>query len=225
MPYSLVNILGLAIGVASVLVIIVWISGETSYDKFHKDGERMYRVGELLKTPAKDINMAQINAPAGPEFKKEFPVVENMVRFESDEKSVIYNDKTIKLKILYTDSTFFDMFSFNLVTGNKQNCLNSPQGIVLTEKTVRRIFGSEDPLGKGVLISGETFTVTAVAKDPPVNTNMQFECLAPLSVIAKTIHVGWDGGMSCYTYLKLIKAADPVALEKQITGIHGRGNK
>ncbi len=139
-----------------------------------------------------------------------------MVRFEYDEKSVIYNDKTIKLKILYTDSTFFDMFSFDLVTGNKQNCLNSPQGIVLTEKTVRRIFGSEDPLGKGVLISGETFTVTAVAKDPPVNTNMQFDCLAPLSVIAKTIHVGWDGGLSCYTYLRLVKAADPVALEKQI---------
>jgi putative ABC transport system permease protein len=216
MPYSFVNILGLTIGVASVLVLIIWISLETSYDKFHKDRERLYRVGMILKTPNKEINSAVINAPAGPEFKREFPVVENMVRFELDEKSIIYNDKTIKLRVLYTDSTFFDMFSFDLVDGNKQNCLNSPQGIVLTEKTVKRIFGSEDPLGKGILISGETFTITAVAKDPPVNTNMQFECLVPLSVIARKMHIGWDGGLSCYTYLKLVKGADPIALEKQI---------
>jgi ABC-type transport system, involved in lipoprotein release, permease component len=215
-PYSFVNILGLTIGVASVLIIIIWISVETSFDKFHKDRDQLYRVGMIMKTPNKEINSAEINAPAGPEFKKEFPVVENMVRFELDEQSVIYNDKITKLQVIYTDSTFFDMFSFDLVAGNKQNCLNSPQGIVLTEKTVKRIFGSEDPLGKGILISGETFTVTAVAKDPPVNTNMQFECLAPLSVIARKMHIGWDGGLSCYTYLKLVKGTDPVALEKHI---------
>lgn len=216
MPYSFVNILGMTIGVASVLVLIIWISVETSYDKFHKDGARLYRVGMIMKTPNKEINSAEINAPAGPEFKREFPVVENMVRFELDEQSVIFNDKTIRLRVLYTDSTFFDMFSFGLVTGNKQSCLNSPQGIVLTEKTVKKIFGSEDPLGKGILISGEKFTVTAVAKDPPVNTNMQFECLAPLSVIAKNMHIGWDGGLSCYTYLKLVRGSNPAALEKQI---------
>lgn len=215
-PYSFVNILGLTIGVASVLIIIIWISEETSFDKFHKDRDQLYRVGMIMKTPNKEINSAEINAPAGPEFKKEFPVVENMVRFELDEQSVIYNDKITRLQVIYTDSTFFDMFSFDLVAGNKQNCLNSPQGIVLTEKTVKRIFGSEDPMGKGILISGETFTVTAVAKDPPVNTNMQFECLAPLSVIARKMHIGWDGGLSCYTYLKLVKGTDPVALEKHI---------
>jgi putative ABC transport system permease protein len=216
MPYSFVNILGMTIGVASVLVLLIWISAETSYDKFHKDVDRLYRVGELMKTPNKEINIAEINAPAGPEFKKAFPVVENMVRFELDENPVVYKDRTNKLRVLYTDSTFFDMFSFDLVTGNRQTCLNSPQGIVLTEKSVKRIFGTEDPLGKGVLISGETFTVTAVAKDPPINTNMQFECLAPLSVISRKAHIGWDGGLSCYTYLKLIKGTDPVFLEKQI---------
>lgn len=216
MPYSFVNILGLTIGVASALLLIVWISIETSYDNFHKDRDRLYRVAMLMKTPNKEINSAEINAPAGPEFKKEFPVVENMVRFGLDENSVIYNDKIIKLRVLYTDSTFFDMFSFNLVAGNKQTCLNSPQGIVITEKSAKKIFGSEDPLGKGILIEGETFTVTALAKDPPVNTNMQFECLAPLSVIARKMHIGWDGGLSCYTFLKLVKGADPAVLEKKI---------
>jgi putative ABC transport system permease protein len=215
-PYSFVNILGLTIGIASVLTIIIWISLETSFDKFHKDRDQLYRVGMVMKTPDKDINSATINAPAGPEFKREFPAVENMVRFEFDEKSVIYNEKIIKLQVLYTDSTFFDMFSFDLVAGNKQNCLNFPQGIVLTEKAVKKIFGSEDPIGKRILISGEAFTVTAIAKDPPVNTNMQFECLAPFSVVAKTMHIGWDGGLSCYTYLRLVKGTDPAVLEKHI---------
>jgi putative ABC transport system permease protein len=216
MPYSFLNILGLTIGITSALMLIIWITVETSFDKFHSDKERIYRVGMVMKTPGKEINSAQINAPAGPEFKREFPVVENMVRFELDERSVIHNDKTIKLKVLYTDSTFLDMFSFELLAGDKKTCLNSPQGIVLTEKSARRIFGKEDPLGKGILISGETFTVNAIAKDPPVNTNMQFECLAPLSVIARNMHIGWDGGLSCYTYLRLVKGSDPAALEKRI---------
>jgi putative ABC transport system permease protein len=216
MPYSFLNILGLIIGITSALLLIIWISVETSFDKFHKDKERLYRVAMIMKTPNKEINAAQINAPAGPEFKREFPVVENMVRFELDDRTAIYNEKSIKLKVLYTDSTFLDMFSFDLVRGNRKTCLDSPQGIVLTEKSARRIFGNEDPVGKSLLIAGVTFTVSAIAKDPPVNTNMQFECLAPLSVISKTMHIGWDGGLSCYTYLRLVKGTDPKVLEKRI---------
>ncbi len=216
MPYSFVNILGLTIGVASVLLIVIWIAVETSYDNFHKDGDRTYRVGMIFKTPNMVLNSASINAPAGPEFKREFPEVENMVRFDFKTESVIYNDRTSKLNVFYTDSTFFDMFSFDLVKGDKSSCLNSPNGIVLTEKAAKKIFGAEDPLGKGILIRGKSFTVTAIAKDPQVNTNMQFECLAPLTFISSQTHVGWDGGLTCYTYLKLVKGADPTQLEKQI---------
>ena len=79
-PYSFVNILGMTIGVASVVVMIIWIALETSYDKFHKDGERLYRVSMILRTPNKDINDGAIYTPAGPEYKREFPVIEEMVR-------------------------------------------------------------------------------------------------------------------------------------------------
>lgn len=216
MPYSFVNILGLTIGVASGLVLVIWISVEISYDKFHKDSERIYRAAYILKTPDKDINYPAIYAPAGPEFKKEFPVIEETERFIPYSQTVTYTDKTSELEVYYTDKTFFDMFSFGLVSGDKKSCLESPQNIVLTERAVKKIFGSEDPLGKWVLISGNTFTVTAVAKDPPVNTNIQFDCLAPLSVIEKQSHIGWDGGLTCYTYLKLLKGTDPTVLEKQI---------
>jgi putative ABC transport system permease protein len=116
MPYSFVNILGMTVGIASALILIIWISVETSYDKFHKDQERLYRVAMILKTPNRDLNCAQINAPAGPEYKSEFPVIEKSVRFDVNPESVIYNDKTIKLQVFYTDSTFLDIFSFDLVT-------------------------------------------------------------------------------------------------------------
>ena len=217
MPYSLVNVLGLTVGISSVLLLIIWISIETSFDNFHKDRDRIYRVGMVFKTPNRVINSGSINAPAGPEFLREFPAVGNMVRFTDEKVSAIYQDKTVKLQLLYTDSTFFDLFSFDILIGDKKSCLASPQGIVLTQKAAGKIFGPENPMGKGLVISGNTFTVTAIAKDPPVNTSMQFECLASLSVITKQVHVGWDGGLTCYTYLKLIKGADPSVLQSGIT--------
>jgi putative ABC transport system permease protein len=216
MPYSFLNISGLTIGVASVLVLIIWISVETGFDKFHKYQERLYRVALIMKTPNKDFNMGSINDPAGPEFKREFPVIEDMVRLDPKKESAGYNNKFSQLDALYTDSNFFDLFSFDIEKGDKKTCLESPQSIVLTEKAVKKVFGFEDPLGKVVLISGNAFIVSAVAKDPPVNTNLQFECLLPLSVEEKRSHVGWDGGMTCYTYIRLTKGADPSHLEKQI---------
>jgi putative ABC transport system permease protein len=216
-PYSFVNILGLTIGVSSVLILITWISLETSYENFLKDKERIYRVGMVFKTPNRIINSGSINAPAGPEFKREFPVVEEMTRFTDNLESVIYKDRTNKLEVYYTDSTFFDLFSFDLVAGDRKTCLESPQGIVLTEKAVRKIYGQENPLGKELLIAGNTFYVTAVAKDPPLNTSMLFECLAPLTFISKQMHEGWDGGLTCYTYLRLTKGADLAGLQQQIT--------
>ena len=215
-PYSFVNITGLTIGVASVLLVLIWIAVETSYDKFLTDYDRLYRINLLLKTPNKDINSPVINAPAGPEYKREFPVIENSVRFDVQPVSVIYNDKVTKLRVFYTDSTFFDLFSFKLREGDKKSCLESTGGIVLTEKAATKIFGSEDPVGKGVMMSGNTFVVTAIAKDPPVNTSLQFECLAPFSVREKESHIGWDGGLACFTYVRLIKGSDPEILENQI---------
>jgi putative ABC transport system permease protein len=216
MPYSFINILGLTIGVASVLIVIIWISVETRYEQFHQDKERLVRVAHIVKTPNSEYNDATINAPAGPEYKQHFPVVEQMVRLVPYKESVFYNDKFSRLNIFYSDSTFFEMFSFDLKKGDKRTCLISSQNIVLTESAALKVFGKEEPLGKTVLISGHLFTVSAVAKDPPVNTNIRFECLAPLSVIEKKNYISWDGGLTCYTYLKLVKGADQSLLEKQI---------
>jgi len=216
MPYSFINIFGLTIGVASVLLLTIWITVETSFDKFHKDSDRLYRVAAILKTPNREMNSGSINAPAGPEYKKAFPAIEEMVRFSPYQQSVKYNDKFNMLDIYFSDNTFFELFSFDLLKGDKKSCLESPESIVLTESAVKKVFGTEDPVGKVIQIFGKVCTVSAVAKDPPPNTNMQFECIAPFSIIEKISHVGWDGGLTCYTYLKLVKGTDPALLEKQI---------
>jgi putative ABC transport system permease protein len=216
MPYSFVNILGLTVGVGSVLTLIIWILAETSFDKFHKDQERLYRIALLIKTPNVLYNQGSINMPAGPEYKKEFPVIEEMVRVNPRVVSAGYNNNLRQVNVIFTDRTFFDMFSFDLIKGDKKTCLESPQSIVLTDKTVKKIFGNEDPLGKTILISGNTFNVTGVAKDPPVNTIFQFECLLPISVEEKQYHIGWDGGLTAYTFIRLKEGADPSQLEKQI---------
>ena len=216
MPYSFVNILGMTIGVASVLVLIIWIAMETSYDRFHKDRERIYRVSMIFRTPNKDINDGAIYDPAGPEYKREFPAIEEMVRIDPEKESAEYKTKFNQLDVFYTDKNFFDIFSFDLIKGDKVSCLESPQSVVLTEKSVKKIFGAEDPIGKGIVISGNTFFVSAVAKDPPINTSLRFDCLMPLTVKEKKSYIAWDGGLTCYTYLKLIKGSDPSRLEKQI---------
>lgn len=216
MPYSFINIFGLTIGISSVLLLIIWISIEISFDSFHEDSDRLFRVGMVLKTPNREINSGSINAPAGPEYKREFPVIEEMVRFNPYEETVTFDERMNKLNVLFTDKNFLEIFSFNLIKGDKSSCLESPQSVVLSESAVKRVFGSEEPLGKTILIRGNAFTVSAVAKDPPPNTSMQFDCLAPLTVIEKQAHIGWDGGLTCFTYLKLVKGGDPLLLEKQI---------
>jgi putative ABC transport system permease protein len=218
MPYSFVNILGMTIGIASVLMLIIWISVETSYEKFNKDHERLYRVAYILRSPTRDMNDGSIYAPAGPEFKKEFPVIEEAVRFVPYSHAVIFQDKANELAVYYTDSTFFNLFSFDLAAGDKKSCLGSPQGIVITQRAAKKVFGSENPIAKEVLINGNIFTVTAIAKDPPVNTNMQFDCLASLDRLIRDqkFQPNWEGGLTCYTYVRLIKGADYRVLEKQI---------
>jgi putative ABC transport system permease protein len=216
MPYSFVNILGMTVGVASVLVLIIWISAETSFDKFHKDQDRLYRIAVIMKTPNVVYNEGSINMPAGTEYKREFPVIEEMVRDDPKTASISYNNKFSELKVLYSDRTFFDMFSFDLIKGDKKTCLDSPQSIVLSEKAVKKVFGADDPMGKMILIAGNTYNITGVAKDPPVNTVFQFECLLPISIEEKQYHIGWDGGMTAFTFIRLVKGADPSQLEKQI---------
>ncbi|MEE4116558.1 MAG: ABC transporter permease, partial [Marinilabiliaceae bacterium] len=147
-----------------------------------------------------------------------FPVIEESVRTRMYISSLKYENSFTSVELMYADSTFFGMFSFDLLSGNKNTCLDSPDKIVITESLARSIFQDEDPLGRMLSLEGEMKMVSAVACDPPVNSSLQFEALAPLSLLYGNNYIGWDGGLHCTTFLKLKQGADIAQLEADMLG-------
>lgn len=215
-PYSLINIFGLTVGLSCVLLILLWVKAETGFDKFHEDHESIFRVSAIYKSPNRDMNMGMINAPAGPEFKARFPVIEESVRTRSSNTNLKYKEKFYPVNLLYTDTAFFEFFSFDLLTGKESSCLDAPDKIVLSRSAAAKIFGNESPLTKMVRIGENDFTVVAIAEDPPVNSSIQFEAVCQLSNLEKRAYVGWDGGLQCQTFVRLIDGVDMDQLGRDI---------
>ncbi|MEE4215075.1 MAG: ABC transporter permease, partial [Bacteroidales bacterium] len=211
-PYSIINIIGLSIGLTCVIFILLWIRAETGYDRFHNDYERIYRVNNIMITPNREMNMGGINAPGGPEFKANFPVIEAYVRYRLTYSDLKYSDQFYRVSLVYADNSFFRMFNFPLESGDRTGCLSAPDKVVLSRSTATRVFGSDDPLDKVIEISNKPFVVSAVADDPPLNSSIDFEAVVQLSVLEEQSHVSWDGGLQCQTFLKLVPGADPKVL-------------
>ncbi|HCC70418.1 MAG TPA: hypothetical protein DEQ09_04615, partial [Bacteroidales bacterium] len=207
-PYSFINILGLTIGLTCVILIILWIKAETSYDRFHKDHENLYRVNHILRTPKRMMNVGGINDPAGPEFKSKFPVIDDFLRFSPAQVNLKYQDDFHAVNMVYADSNFFSMLDFPLLSGKKKSCLSASDGIVISRSAATKIFGDQYPVNKIVEINNLKYVVCGVAHDPPVNSSIKFEAVALLSILENESYIGWDGGLTCQTLLKLIPGTD-----------------
>jgi putative ABC transport system permease protein len=190
--FSFINITGLAIGMASALLILLWIRNELSYDLFHVKKDRIYQVyskgaieGRLICTPSTPMVM-------GPVLKKEYPQVEDVVRANWVGAFVLSNgDKHLQTQGYIVDSGFFNVFSFPLLQGNPHTALIDPHSIVLTEKMARKLYGTTDVLGVTLKVDSiSSFTVTGVIKDLPGNTQFRsMEYLLPWSYMKE---VKWD---------------------------------
>ena len=148
--YSLINILGLALGLACFLFIFLFIRDELSYDQYHEKADRIYRVNFDGHAFEQDLNFAVVGAPFGPTVLEAYPEVEQQCRFRSyGSYAVRYEDKSyLEEDWIFVDSTFFDVFSFDLVEGNPKTALVEPNTIVITERMAEKYFGTEDPIGK-----------------------------------------------------------------------------
>jgi len=211
-PYSIINIIGLSIGLTCVILILLWIKSETGYDRFHNDYERIYRINNIMRTPNREMNMGGINAPGGPEFKANFPSIEDYVRYRLTYSDIKYEDQFYRVDLVYADNNFFRMLNFPLESGDRTTCLSSPDKVVLSRSTVTRIFGSDDPVNKIIEINNESFVVSGVANDPPLYSSISFDGVVQLSVLEQQSHVGWDGGLQCQTFIKLVPGTDPQIL-------------
>ena len=219
--YFIINLLGLITGIISFILIVFWIQAERSYDKFYRNADNIYRVDYLLyEEGVLEQHSASGSGAIGKEIKNAFPEVENYTRFTRTENLVRYGDKTFKEKnILYAQSSFFDLFTFPLLSGNADTSLLAINHAVITEETARKYFGNEDPIGKMITIDGASdFEVSGVCKSVPQNSHFKFDILLSYENLIKTSR-SWDNSWvneRVYSYILLNPGADPKALEAKL---------
>ncbi|MBS1738390.1 MAG: ABC transporter permease [Bacteroidetes bacterium] len=228
--FSAINIFGLAIGMASVILILLWIQNEIGMERFHKKGERIYLMYNRDKDPD-GKTWAWVNTPKilAPTLRKDYPEVEDVVRYNNITFLVTAGEKKMNTRGAFADSGFLKMFSFPLIQGNADKALTGLYSIVLTESFAKALFGNEDALGKIVRIdSSNNCTVTGILKDLPNNTQFAFDYLLPWSYMHK---LGWDddewGNNSVKTYTLLRQGSSEKIFDEKIKNItidHTRGN-
>jgi len=219
--YTATNILGLAVGIAATLLILSYIEFEMSYDDFQKNAASVYRVSVIAKKEGNvEYDGPEFVAPLGPAMMKDMPEVRNYVRLRNPVVAYVSSGaQSFKVDgIVYTDSTFFDIFTFPLVAGNPQQALRDPYSIVLTPELALTLFGAENPLGKIVRVDGgESFHVTGVVQDPPANSHIHFRALASFSTLYRqpNMFLGWSGGNQYVAYVQLRPNTRPDDVNKK----------
>jgi len=224
--YSLINIFGLAVGITCGLLVLAYVGYEFSYDGYHKNADRIYRIASK-RTSAGTVNaFAAVPAPTGPTMVADFPEVVGAVRFSptvrrafSREDKVFFQDG-----VFYADRSVFEVFSFELVRGDPETALEAPFTMVLTEGTARKYFGDEDPVGKTIKWDNRfDYEVTGVVKDPPPNSHFTFTVLASFETFIKyDARIGEWGGGSFPTYIEFGENVDRQAFERKLDGFNAR---
>lgn len=188
--FSFVNITGLAIGMASAILMILWILDELSYDQFHSKKDRIYQLYNRATFDGEIQSWGSTPMVMAPVLKTDYPEIEEVTRVNWVAAFILKTaDKQLQTEGYLTDPGFLTMFDFPLLKGDPQTALNGVHSIVVTEKLARKLFVDGDAMGKVIRIdSNALFTVTGIMKDPPGNTQFNFEYLVPWSYMKE---VGW----------------------------------
>ncbi|MEI9921467.1 MAG: ABC transporter permease [Bacteroidota bacterium] len=209
--YSALNIFGLALGISCCILIFMYVDYERSFDRYHEKGDRIYRVIHGSTEQTEDTYWVWNNAPIGQALKDNFPEIDKVVQFSGRADLLLTNGDITHQEegVFFMDSTVFDVFSWKLLKGNPKTALSAPFSIVLTESTVKKYFGNEDPLGKSLKGSnsagraeGGEYQVTGVMEDVPPNSHFRFNALLSMSTFRKSrpeIFNEW-GYADFYTY-------------------------
>ncbi|PPL02988.1 ABC transporter permease [Parapedobacter indicus] len=229
--HTFVNISGLAFGLATAILLLLWVQHERSYDRFHKDYSRIHRI-----IPHLDANTVWEGVP-GPlaVYAQSVPEVEAIVRvmegsgqvLATEDRSTVLDDFTVA----YVDSTFLTLFDFGLLNGETKPLFPNPNSITLTESTAKKFFGEDDPMGKVLQLRGENFTVAGVLRDFPDNSSLAFDAVLPMAHYAQrfTANGGngdWKtidtdlGNYAFKTFVKLHSDANPETVGRKFTQLY-----
>jgi ABC-type antimicrobial peptide transport system permease subunit len=212
--FSLINVVGLAVGMAGAILLLLWIQNELSSDQFHAKKDRIYQVLRRSKTNDGTGVFWRSSQPVGPALKNTYPQVEEAVRTNWVAAFILKNgDRQIQSAGLLTDPGFLKLFDFPLISGNRETALNNPHSILITEQLAQKLFGKEEAINKVIKIdSNINFTVTGVLKDLPSNTGFNFEYLVPWSYMKD---VKWDDDSWTHTAITTYVLLKPGVTEKQ----------
>lgn len=217
--FSLVNILGLTIGITLCMMIFLFIVNEFSVDKFHKQHDHIYRVMRKLGDAKQGV--PYLSGPYAPALLNDFPgIIERAVRVMPSHGMISFGDRAFNEKNIYfADKDFFQLFSFPLVRGNAQSVLNGPTGVVLSESTAKKYFGSvENALGKVVDLDKRLhFRVTGIAKDIPSNSHLSFDLVFPIEVYASESWFNVWMNNNLFTYVLLAPGVKKDQLESRFS--------
>ena len=182
--FSVLNIAGLALGIAVSIILLLILQNDLSYDRHHVNHERIYRLSGHLQATGIDIRLARVARELGPILQEEFPEVQSVVRANSwDRVLITYQDKEGNEKAFYeedvvrSDSNFFDIFTHEFISGDAQTSLVDLNTLVITASAAKKYFGDEPALDKPLLIGTDHYTVTGVIADPPANSHLKFDFL------------------------------------------------
>jgi putative ABC transport system permease protein len=215
---AILNISGIAIGIATCMVIAIWAERELSFDDFHSNVDKKYRLWNTFTSESEIFSQAPSATALGAQLPKHVPAIIRACRVFNTNFKFRYNDKAFfEQRAITADSNFFSFFNFKLLHGNVYNVLHSGNDLVLTEATAIKYFGSaESAFGKTLLIDEQPMTISGVAADPPLNSHIQFDAVLPYARLHAFALTRWNDDMDNtwvggwpHTYIEIADHAKP----------------
>ncbi|WP_143785773.1 ABC transporter permease [Ohtaekwangia koreensis] len=225
--FTIVNVLGLAVGMSISLLLIAFMSFLWRYDTFHVNKDRMYRVISVVTDKQRTDPLATAPVAVAQKLRDEYTGIDEVVRINSTlTAEASYKDKEIPLEGYYVDSNFLQVFTFPLLKGNIATVLSKPNSMIITEAAGVKMFNAEDPIGKVITMDEKDFEITGILKNVPKNSHMQFEVLASYQTLLQSSQANstqstdsWVDFRKSYIYLLLPAHHNTEAIEAYLNKV------
>ena len=218
--FTILNGLGLTLGIATCLLIVFYVLDERSYDRYNEKADRIYRVNNLVKFGGNENVYAASPAPAAQALKSDFPEIEQVVRLQVAEKKRVKKGSQYiqEDRVVYADSSLFAVFTLPMIDGNPASALRDPHSAVITEQTAKKYFNQTNVVGRTLLVNeGEPYKITGVIRDLPTQSHFQFDFFLSVSTLPWSREEAWLSN-NFTTYVVLKPGADPARLEAKFGG-------
>jgi len=223
--YSSINIVGLAVGIACCLFAFMYVSHELSYDRYHRDADRVFRIAQRIQKEEAELETARVATPLIPVVRENFPEVEYAVRFQLatwDSLVEKGEKKFYEEWVMIAENDLFNVLTLPFIKGNPENALDRPRTVVITERIAKKYFGHEDPLNKTLILWANPVEITGVIQDCPDNTHLRYDIITSLNGFEKVWNLdnwGWTG---FYAYVRLKPHIDSELFEQKILHVADR---